>query len=124
MAEGLRIGVDFGGTKIEVAALDGGAFLSRRREPNPKSYEAAIETVVRLVAEAEREAGDAGTIGVGSPGSVSPLSGRMRNANSTYLNGRAFKEDLEGALGRPIRLANDANCLALSEAIDGAAAGK
>jgi fructokinase len=123
VAEGLRIGVDFGGTKIEVAALDGGAFLSRRREPNPKSYEAAIETVVRLVAEAEREAGGAGTIGVGSPGSVSPLSGRMRNANSTYLNGRAFKEDLEGALGRPIRLANDANCLALSEAIDGAAAG-
>ncbi len=120
----LRVGVDFGGTKIEVAALDaGGAFLSRRREPNPKSYEAAIETVVRLVAEAEREAGGAGTIGVGSPGSVSPLSGRMRNANSTYLNGRAFKEDLEGALGRPIRLANDANCLALSEAIDGAAAG-
>ncbi|HEY3949963.1 ROK family protein [Phenylobacterium sp.] len=124
MAEGLRIGVDFGGTKIEVAALNaGGDFLNRRREANPKSYEAAIETVVRLVAEAEREAGGEGTIGVGSPGSVSPLSGKMRNANSTYLNGRAFKEDLEAALGRPIRLANDANCLALSEAIDGAAAG-
>jgi fructokinase len=120
----LRIGVDFGGTKIEVAALDAdGAFLNRRREANPKSYDAAIETVVRLVTEAECEAGDEGTIGVGSPGSISPLSGKMRNANSTYLNGRTFKEDLEAALGRPIRLSNDANCLALSEAIDGAAAG-
>jgi fructokinase len=119
-----RIGVDFGGTKIEVAALDvDGAFLNRRRAANPKSYDAAIETVVRLVAEAEREAGGEGSIGVGSPGSVSPLTGKMRNANSTYLNGRAFKEDLEAALGRPIRLANDANCLALSEAVDGAAAG-
>jgi fructokinase len=119
-----RIGVDFGGTKIEVAALDvDGAFLNRRRAANPKSYDAAIETVVRLVAEAEREAGGEGSIGVGSPGSVSPLTGKMRNANSTYLNGRAFKEDLAAALGRPIRLANDANCLALSEAVDGAAAG-
>ena len=124
MPKALRIGVDFGGTKIEVATLDAdGAFLNRRRESNPKSYDAAIETVVRLVTEAEREAGGQGTIGVGSPGSVSPLSGKMRNANSTYLNGRAFKEDLEAALGRPIRLANDANCLALSEATDGAAAG-
>ncbi len=120
----LRVGVDFGGTKIEVAALgaDGG-YLGRRREPNPKTYDAAIETVVRLVAETEREAGGEGTVGVGAPGSVSPLTGKMRNANSTYLNGRAFKDDLEAALGRPIRLANDANCLALSEAIDGAAAG-
>jgi len=75
------------------------------------------------VAEVEREAGGQGTIGVGSPGSVSPLTGKMRNANSTFLNGRAFHEDLEAALGRPIRLANDANCLALSEACDGAAAG-
>jgi len=79
--------------------------------------------VVQLVAEVEREAGGQGTIGVGSPGSVSPLTGKMRNANSTFLNGRAFREDLEAALGRPIRLANDANCLALSEACDGAAAG-
>lgn len=124
MSAALRIGVDFGGTKIEVAALDAdGAFLSRRRVANPKSYDAAIGSVVRLVTEAEREAGGEGTIGVGSPGSVSPLTGKMRNANSTYLNGRAFKDDLEAALGRPIRLANDANCLALSEVIDGAAAG-
>jgi fructokinase len=123
----LRIGVDFGGTKIEAAALgaDGG-YLARRREPNPKGYDAAIETVVRLVAETEKEAGGAvgkASVGVGSPGSASPLTGLMRNANSTYLNGRAFKDDLEAALGRPIRLANDANCLALSEAVDGAAAG-
>lgn len=124
MAGPTRIGVDFGGTKIEVAAIgaDDG-YLSRRREPNPKSYEAAIRTVVRLVNEAETEAGHECTVGVGSPGSVSPLTGKMRNANSTFLNGRTFKEDLEAALGRPIRLANDANCLALSEAIDGAAAG-
>jgi fructokinase len=120
----IRIGVDFGGTKIEVAAIgaDGG-YLSRRREPNPKSYEAAIETVVRLVNEADKEAGGKCTVGVGAPGSPSPLTGKMRNANSVYLNGRPFKDDLEAALGRPIRLANDANCLALSEAIDGAAAG-
>jgi fructokinase len=120
----LRIGVDFGGTKIEAAALDeGGAFLARRRLANPRDYQAAIEAVVGLVAEIERDAGGSGTIGVGSPGSVSPVTGKMRNANSTFLNGRAFREDLEAALGRPIRLANDANCLALSEALDGAAAG-
>ena len=120
----LRIGVDFGGTKIEAAALgaDGG-YLARRRVANPKGYDAAIEAVVRLVAEVEQEAGGAGTVGVGAPGSTSPLTGKMRNANSSYLNGRAFREDLEAALGRPIRLANDANCLALSEAVDGAAAG-
>jgi fructokinase len=71
----------------------------------------------------EREAGERGTVGVGAPGSVSPATGRMRNANSTWLNGRTFREDLETALGRPVRLANDANCLALSEAVDGAGAG-
>jgi fructokinase len=79
--------------------------------------------VVALVGDIESEAGQPGTVGVGAPGSVSPLSGRMRNANSTWLNGRTFREDLEAALGRPVRLANDANCLALSEAADGAAAG-
>ena len=124
MRGGHQMGVDFGGTKIEAAALgaDGG-FLARQRVANPKSYEAAIDAVVRLVAEVERGAGGGGTVGVGAPGSVSPLTGKMRNANSTFLNGRAFHEDLEAALGRPIRLANDANCLALSEAVDGAAAG-
>jgi fructokinase len=120
----IQVGVDFGGTKIEAAALGAdGQFLARERRPNPGAYEPAIETVRELVAEIERQAGGQGTIGVGAPGSVSPRAGVVRNANSTWLNGRPFREDLEAALGRPVRLANDANCLALSEAQDGAAAG-
>lgn len=120
----MQIGLDFGGTKIEAAALDSaGAFLVRRRQPNPGSYDAAIETVVRLIDGIEHETGRRGTIGVGAPGSASPRTGLMRNANSTWLNGRAFQGDLETALGREVRLANDANCLAVSEAADGAAAG-
>jgi fructokinase len=127
-----HIGVDFGGTKIEAAALDAeGEFLSRQREPNPGNYEAAIALVTDLIARVEAEARKtsptlsdvAASIGIGSPGSVSPRTGVMRNSNSLYLNGTRFREDLQTALGRPIRLANDANCLALSEAIDGAAAG-
>ena len=121
----MRIGIDFGGTKIEAAVVgDDGAFLARRREPNPGGYDAAIQTVARLIAAVEAETGAGGPIGVAAPGSVSPISGLMRNANSTWLNGRAFPQDLETALGRPVRLANDANCLALSEAVDGAGAGK
>ncbi|HYC75663.1 ROK family protein [Brevundimonas sp.] len=121
----MRIGIDFGGTKIEAAVVgDDGAFLARRREPNPGDYDAAIRTVARLVAAVEAETGAVGPIGVAAPGSVSPTSGLMRNANSTWLNGRAFPQDLERALERPVRLANDANCLALSEAVDGAGAGK
>jgi fructokinase len=120
----IQVGVDFGGTKIEAAALaPDGCFLARVRAPNPGSYDAAIATVADLIAQAEQQAGARGTIGVGSPGSVSPRTGVMRNANSTWLNGRRFREDLEAGLGRPVRLANDANCLALSEAVDGAAAG-
>ena len=120
----IQIGVDFGGTKIEAAALDReGAFLSRLRAPNPGAYDAALETVRDLVERVEREAGGRGSVGVGAPGSVSPKTGVVRNANSTWLNGRTFREDLERALGRPVALANDANCLALSEAADGAAAG-
>ena len=120
----IQVGVDFGGTKIEAAALDaGGTFLARLREPNPGAYEDAIEVVRDLVERVERQAGERGTVGVGAPGSVSPRSGAVRNANSTWLNGRPFREDLEKALQRPVRLANDANCLALSEAADGAAAG-
>jgi fructokinase len=120
----LRVGVDFGGTKIEAAVLgEDGAFLSRVRAPNPGSYDAAIRAVQQLVATAEAEAGGRGTIGVGTPGSSSPRSGLIRNSNSTYLNGRAFRADLSRALGREVRMANDANCLALSEAHDGAAAG-
>lgn len=121
----IQIGVDFGGTKIEAAALDEeGRFLTRVRTPNPGSYDAAVKAVVDLVAQCEHQAGVAAPqLGVGAPGSVSPRTGVMRNANSTYLNGRRFQEDLQAALGREVRLANDANCLALSEATDGAAAG-
>jgi fructokinase len=121
----IRIGVDFGGTKIEAAALDPeGRFVARVREPNPGEYCAAIEVVVRLVAEAERDAGVSGsTVGLGMPGSISPRTGLVRNANSVWLNGTPFDRDLAEALGRPIRAQNDANCFALSEATDGAAAG-
>jgi fructokinase len=120
----IQVGVDFGGTKIEAAALaPDGRFLARVRAANPGSYDAAIVTVRDLIAQAEQQAGGRGSIGVGAPGSVSPRTGVMRNANSTWLNGRRFREDLEAGLGRPVRLANDANCLALSEAVDGAAAG-
>lgn len=120
----MRIGVDFGGTKIEVAALDdAGAFAARIREPNPGSYYAALALVADLIARVEAEAGPARSVGLAIPGSPSPRTGLIRNANSTYLNGRRFGEDLEAALGRPVRLANDANCLALSEAVDGAGKG-
>ncbi|MDG2522217.1 ROK family protein [Caulobacter segnis] len=121
----IQIGVDFGGTKIEAAALDAdGRFLARLREPNPGDYDAAIRTVVELIVRVEAEAGGQGTVGLGGPGSISPRTGLMRNANSLYLNGKPFDADLEKALGRPVRMANDANCLALSEAVDGAAAGE
>lgn len=120
----MQIGVDFGGTKIEVAALDpDGRFLARMREANPGDYEEAIEVICRLVACVERETGRAGLVGVGAPGSISLRSKTMRNANAVWLNGRRFREDLSAALGREIRLANDANCLALSEATDGATMG-
>lgn len=121
----MRIGIDFGGTKIEAAVIgDDGAFLARRREPNPGDYDLAIEAVARLIAAVEADTGATGPIGVAAPGSISPTTGVMRNANSTWLNGRRFAEDLQHRLDRPVRLANDANCLALSEAVDGAAAGK
>src|SRR5215469_13318817 len=118
----IRIGVDFGGTKIEAAALDReGRFVARLRRPNPGAYEAALRLVRELVLEAERQAGVTGaTVGFGVPGSVSPKTGRMRNANSTWLNDKPFQDDLEKVLGRPVRLENDANCFALSEALGGA----
>lgn len=121
----MRIGVDFGGTKIEAAVIgDDGAVLARRREPNPGAYDPALEIVARLVAVVEAETGAGGPVGVAAPGSISPTTGVMRNANSVWLNGRRFREDLQQHLDRPVRLANDSNCLALSEAVDGAAAGK
>ena len=121
----IRIGVDFGGTKIEAAALDaGGRFVARVRGPSPRDYQVGLEAVRALVAEAERQAGSrAAAIGVGGPGSPSPATGLMRNANSTQLNGRPFPADLARTLERPVRYANDANCLALSEATDGAGQG-
>ncbi len=120
----IRIGVDFGGTKIEAAAIDAaGSFVSRVRAPNPGEYGPAVETVRALVVEAEREAGvGPRRVGIGMPGSISPRTGRVRNANSVWLNGTAFDKDLEIALARPVRVENDANCFALSEAVDGAAA--
>ncbi|WP_010165015.1 ROK family protein [Sphingomonas sp. PAMC 26617] len=125
----MHVGVDFGGTKIEAAVLDEkGGFLSRVRTPNPGDYDRAIRDVCAVIARAEVEAGGngerlLGTVGIGVPGSISPRSGLMQNANSTYLNGRPFREDLQIALGRDVRMANDANCLALSETVDGAAIG-
>ncbi|HBY42320.1 MAG TPA: fructokinase, partial [Brevundimonas sp.] len=111
----MRIGIDFGGTKIEAAALDAsGAFAARIREPNPGTYDAALNLVADLIARVEAEVGPAKSVGLAIPGSPSPRTGLIRNANSTYLNDRRFGDDLEAALGRPVRLANDANCLALS----------
>jgi len=121
----IRFGVDFGGTKIEAAALDAdGRFVARVRGPSPRRYGEGLEAVAALLAEAERQAGvKAARVGVGTPGSPSPRDGSIRNANSTQLNGQPFQADLERVLGRPVRLANDANCLALSEATDGAGRG-
>ncbi|WP_372786701.1 ROK family protein [Phenylobacterium sp.] len=120
----IRIGVDFGGTKIEAAALDAeGRFQARVRARSPGDYAASLEIVGDLVARAEREAGVTGaSIGVGIPGSPSPATGLIRNANTTHLNDKPLQADLERTLGRPVRLANDANCFALSEATDGAGA--
>jgi fructokinase len=125
MPDPLRLGVDLGGTKIEVAALGAdGAFRLRRRVPTPRGrYDDTVAAIVALVREAERELGAAGTVGVGIPGAISARTGRVKNANSTWLNGRPLREDLCAALGREVRVANDANCLAVSEATDGAAAG-
>jgi fructokinase len=121
----IRFGVDFGGTKIEVAALnEAGEFVARVRKPNPGEYEAALDVVSGLLADAECMAGaTCARLGLGIPGSISPRTGLIRNANSVYLNGHPFGQDLEQRLARPVRLANDANCLALSEAADGAGAG-
>jgi fructokinase len=121
----MRIGVDLGGTKIEIVALDrDGATLLRRRIPSPSGdYDAIVDAIGSLVESAEAELGSQGTIGIGTPGSPSPATGTMRNANSTVLNGKPLVRDLERRLGRTIRVENDANCFALSEASDGNAAG-
>jgi len=120
----VRIGIDLGGTKIEGIALSAaGAEIARRRVTTPRDYAASLDAVLALVEELERAAGAAGTVGVGIPGTVVPRTGLVKNANSTWLNGRPLGRDLEQRLGRPVRVMNDANCFALSEATDGAAAG-
>lgn len=121
----LAFGVDLGGTKIEIVAIGGdGRELARRRIATPREdYGATIEAVARLIEEEEARLGTRGSVGMGHPGAVSPATGLVKNANSTWLNGRPLREDLSARLGREVVLANDANCLALSEATDGAAAG-
>ena len=121
----LRIGVDLGGTKIEAAAFDEAARERfRRRVATPRNdYGATVDAIAVLAEEAEQRTGRRGTVGVGTPGAVSPASGLLKNANSVWLNGRPLHHDLEARLARSVRLANDANCFALSEAVDGAGAG-
>jgi len=121
----LRLGVDLGGTKIEIAALDAtGAERLRRRVPTPQGdYQATLDAVAGLVAQVERDLGVQGTVGVGTPGSISRATGLLRGSNSVCLNGQPIARDLAATLGRPVRVTNDANCFALSEATDGAAAG-
>ena len=120
----MRIGVDLGGTKIEAIAIDGHRELLRRRVSAPRGhYDATIAAVRDLVAGIEAELESTGTVGVGIPGAISPVSGLVKNANSTWLIGHAIDRDLERALERPVRVSNDANCFALSEATDGAGEG-
>jgi predicted NBD/HSP70 family sugar kinase len=121
----MRIGIDLGGTKIEALALDAaGRVLGRERVSTPRDdYAATLAAIADLVERLERMTGTRGSVGVGLPGALSPATGRVKNANSTWLNGRPFAEDLAARLTRPVRCANDANCFALSEAVDGAGAG-
>ncbi|KQP41806.1 MULTISPECIES: ROK family protein [unclassified Methylobacterium] len=121
----LRIGIDLGGTKIAGIALDaGGAVRAEARIPTPRNdYDATLGAIVALVRRLERDAGGVGSVGIGMPGAITPGSGLVKNANSVWLNGRTFVIDIEARLGRPVRAENDANCLAVSEAVDGAGAG-
>lgn len=121
----MRAGLDLGGTKTEAIAMDAdGVVRARVRRASGRTYAESLAAVRDVVAEVERLAGAAiSSVGIGIPGSPSPATGLIRNANSTWLNGKPFGEDLARVLGRPTRLANDANCFALSEAIDGAGAG-
>ena len=121
----MRIGIDLGGTKIEGIVLDaGGKVRARRRIPSPRGdYDDTLSAICGMVDHLETECGATCSIGIGMPGAISPASGLVKNANSTWLNGRPFGPDLEDRLGREVRLANDADCFALSEAKDGAGAG-
>jgi fructokinase len=122
----LRIGIDLGGTKIAGVALDEtGAEVARGRVATPRDdYAATMESIAALVAELEKQAGGTASVGIGMPGALSVKTGLVKNANSTWLNGKPFDRDIAAVLNRPVRLANDANCLAVSEATDGAGAGR
>ena len=120
----MQIGIDLGGTKTEAIALATDSVVTaRRRVPTPREYDGTLDALVRLVGELESETGRSGTVGVGIPGVVTRGTGLVKNANSTWLNGRPLQADLESRLARPVRVANDANCFALSEASDGAGRG-
>jgi fructokinase len=120
----LRIGVDVGGTKIEGVVLDGGREIARLRVETPRhDYPATVDAIVSVVGDLEGRGGRGATVGVGIPGTISSATGFVKNANSVWLIGRPLLEDLQARLGRDVRIANDANCFAASEAIDGAGAG-
>jgi len=120
----IRLGIDLGGTKIEIIALDktGNTLLRQRCTTPQRDYSGTIAAIGDLVDDVERQLGQKGSIGIGTPGSISPATGRLQNSNSTCLNDQPLLQDLEQRLQRPLRMANDANCFALSEATDGAAA--
>ncbi|MDX7987446.1 fructokinase [Xenorhabdus sp. 12] len=122
----MRIGVDLGGTKIEVIALgDQGEELFRKRVDTPRNdYQQTLAAIVGLVSDAELATGQRGTVGIGIPGAISPFNGKVKNANSVWMNGQILDKDIAALLGREVRIANDANCLAVSEATDGAGAGR
>ena len=121
----MRIGVDLGGSKIEAIALaDDGRELLRERIVSPRgSYDATLQAIVDLISRVETRVGEEGSIGIGTPGAISPATGLLKNSNSVWLNGKPLQRGLEALLGRPIHIANDADCFALSEAVDGAGAG-
>jgi len=122
----VRIGIDLGGTKIEVIALSNeGRELFRKRVDTPRNdYEKTLKAIEGLVLDAEKATGQRGSVGLGIPGTLSPFTGKVKNANSVWLNGQQLDEDLAKLLDREVRIANDANCLAVSEATDGSGAGK
>ena len=121
----MRIGLDLGGTKIEIAALgERGGELWRQRIATPSDYRATVGAIGALVSATEKRLGRKGSVGLGIPGTISPFDGLVKNANTTWLNGKPLDKDVSAALGRPVRVANDANCFVLSEATDGAAAGR
>jgi fructokinase len=121
----IKIGIDLGGTKIEVIALDeDGREILRRRVQTPQGdYQGTLQTIVCLVEKAEADLGESGTVGIGTPGAISRATGLLKNSNSVCLNGQPVLQDIQALLNRPVRISNDANCFTLSEATDGAAAG-